>query len=70
MDFKLIDVEISSSIVFIYFTVICGEKKTMRYEVAVVCRGRFDFLTLYLLCYTHNGDASTQALTKLCLSMY
>ena len=45
MDFKLIDVEISSSIFFIYlffliyFTAICGEK-TMRYEVAVVCRGR------------------------------
>jgi len=38
MDFKLIDVEISS-IFFIYFTVICGEK-TMRYEVAVVCPGR------------------------------
>jgi hypothetical protein len=36
--FKLLDVEISSSI-FIYFTAICGEK-TMRFEVAVVCRGR------------------------------
>ena len=39
MDFKLIDVEISSSIFLIYFTAICGEK-TMRYEVAVVCWGR------------------------------
>jgi len=37
MDFKLIDAEISSSIFFIYFTAICGEK-TMRYEVAVVRR--------------------------------
>jgi len=40
MDFKLIDFEISSSISFvIYFTAVCGEK-TMKYEVAVVCRGR------------------------------
>ena len=40
MDFKLIGVEISSFFyVFFYFTAICGEK-TMKYEVAVVCRGR------------------------------
>jgi len=38
MDFKLIDVEISSSIFYLFYGNMW--RKSMRYEVAVVCRGR------------------------------
>jgi len=40
MDYKLIDVEISSSIFLSILRQYVEKKKTMKYEVVVVCRGR------------------------------